>query len=138
MKKIIFLLVLAVFVLGVGCSGEKDTSKVPDSKDSKDVMASLPEGPLALPAKSDPEANKHNMEGIDHWNQEHYDVALEHFNMASKIDGSSGEVHFNEAISYDKVGQHGVATKHFGVALKKAAGNKKILNSPILKAHLGM
>ena len=136
MKKIIFLLVLTVFVLGVGCSGEKDTSKVPDSKDSKDVMASLPEGPLALPAESDPEANKHNMEGIDHWNQGHYDVALEHFNMASKIDGSSGEVHFNEAISYDKVNQHEVATKHFKVAQEKANGNTLILESKILLAHV--
>lgn len=96
------------------------------------------EGPLPLPSGASPEAKKHNVEGIDHWNQGHYDVALTHFNMASKIDGASGEVHFNEAISYDKVGQHGVATKHFGVALKKAGGNKKILESPILKAHLGM
>lgn len=78
------------------------------------------------------------MEGIDHWQQGHYDVALKHFSAASKVDGSSGEIHFNEAISYDKVGKHGVATKHFGVALKKAGGNPQILNSPILKGHLGM
>ena len=96
------------------------------------------EGPLNLPSGANPEAKKHNLEGIDHWNQGHYDVALKHFNMASKIDGSSGEVHFNEAISYDKVGQHGVATKHFKVALKKAGGNEKILKSPILHGHIGM
>jgi Flp pilus assembly protein TadD len=96
------------------------------------------EGPLALPSGEDDKAKKHNLEGIDHWQQGHYDVALKHFNMASEIDGSSGEVHFNEAISYDKVGKHGVATKHFGVALKKAGGNPQILNSPILKGHLGM
>ena len=96
------------------------------------------EGPLALPSGAKVEAKKHNLEGIDHWQQGHYDVALKHFNMASKIDGSSGEVHFNEAICYDKVGKHGVATKHFGVALKKAGGNPQVLNSPILKGHLGM
>lgn len=96
------------------------------------------EGPLALPSGAAPEAKKHNVEGIDHWQQGHYDVALQHFSAASKADGSSGEVHFNEAISYDKVGKHGVATKHFGVALKKAGGNPQILNSPILKGHLGM
>ena len=96
------------------------------------------EGPMSLPPGSNPEAVSHNKEGIDHWNQGHYDVALKHFNMASKIDGSSGEIHFNEAICYDKIGQHGVATKHFGVALKKAGGNTKLLNSPILKGHLGM
>ena len=96
------------------------------------------EGPLPLPAGANPEANKHNKEGIASWNQKDYKGALMHFNMASKIDGSSGEVHFNEAISYDKVGQHGVATKHFKVALKKAGGNKKILDSPILHGHIGM
>ena len=96
------------------------------------------EAPLALPKGTKAEAKKHNLEGIEHWQQGHYDVALKHFNMASKIDSSSGEVHFNEAISYDKVDQHGVATKHFGVALKKAGGNPQVSNSPILKGHLGM
>ena len=95
------------------------------------------EGPLPLPSGANPEANKHNVEGIASWNQGDYKGALMHFNMASKIDGSSGEVHFNEAISYDKVNQHGVATKHFKVALKKAGGNKKILDSPILHGHIG-
>ena len=96
------------------------------------------EGPLPLTSGANPEANKHNVEGIASWKQKDYKGALMHFKMASKIDGSSGEVHFNEAISYDKVGQHGVATKHFKVALKKAGGNKKILDSPILHGHIGM
>ena len=133
MKKLLFLLVLVNFILVVGCSGEKEVSKAPDSKDS---MVSPSEGPLALPAESNPEANKHNEEGIDHWNQGHYDVALKHFNTASKIDGSSGEVHFNEAISYDKEGQHGDATKHFKVAQQNANGNALILESKILLAHV--
>ena len=59
MQKINFFLVLVVFIFGMGCSAEKDASKVPDPKESKDVMASLPEGPLNLPAESDPEANTH-------------------------------------------------------------------------------
>ena len=133
MKRLLFLLVLVNFILVVGCSGEKEVSKAPDSKDS---MVSPSEGPLALPAESNPEANKHNEEGIDHWNQGHHDVALKHFNMASKIDGSSGEVHFNEAIAYDKVNQHGEATKHFKVAQQNANGNTLILESKILLAHV--
>ena len=133
MKKLLFLLFLVIFILVVGCSGQKEVSKAPDSKDS---MVSPSEGPLALPAESNPEANKHNEEGIDHWNQGHHDVALKHFNMASKIDGSSGEVHFNEAIAYDKVDQHGEATKHFKVAQQNANGNTLILESKILLAHV--
>ena len=104
MKELLFLLVLVGFVSVMGCSGETEASKASESKDS---MVSLPEGPLALPAGSNPEANKHNVEGIASWNKGDYKGALMHFNMASKIDGSSGEVLFNEAISYDKVGQHG-------------------------------
>ena len=138
MQKIILFLVLVVFVFGMGCSGEKDTSKLPDSKESKDVMASPPEGPLNLPEGANPEAVSHNKEGISSWNKKDYKGALLHFSAASKIDGSSGEVHFNEAISYDKLNQHPTATKHFGVALKKAGGNQKLLNSAILKGHLGM
>ena len=103
------------------------------------------EGPMNLPAGANPEAVKHNKEGIAGWNKavksgdkKDYKGALMHFNAASGIDGSSGEVHFNEAISYDKLNQHPTATKHFGVARQKAGGNAKILNSPILKGHLGM
>ena len=96
------------------------------------------EGPMKLPSGAKPEAVKHNKEGIASWNKKDYKGALKHFSAASKIDGASGEVHFNEAICYDKIGQHGGATKHFGVALKQAGGNTKLLNSPILKGHLGM
>jgi len=102
------------------------------------------EGPMKLPEGAKAEAKKHNKEGIASWNNKDYKGALMHFSKASKIDGASGEVHFNEAISYDKLGDHGVATKHFGVAHKKAKAkpeleaNKKLLNSGILKGHLGM
>ena len=103
------------------------------------------EGPMKLPEGAKADAKKHNKEGIASWkkavksgDQKDYKDALMHFSAASKIDGSSGEIHFNEAICYDKIGQHGVATKHFGVALKKAGGNQKLINSPILKGHLGM
>ena len=96
------------------------------------------EGPMNLPTGAKPDAVSHNKEGIASWNNKDYQGALMHFSAASKIDGSSGEIHFNEAICYDKIGKHGVATKHFGVALKKAGGNQKLLNSPILKGHLGM
>jgi len=135
MQKIIFFLVFVVFVFGMGCSGEKDTSKVPDSKESKDVMASLPEGPLNLPAESDPEANTHNEEGISHYKEGHFDIALKHFREAGKIQSEIGEIHFNEALALDKLGDHGDAAKHFKVAEENANGNTLILESKILLAH---
>ena len=135
MGKIIFFIVLMVFVFSMGCSGEKDTSKVPDSKESKDVMASLPEGPLNLPAESDPEANTHNEEGISHYKEGHFDIALKHFREAGKIQSEIGEIHFNEALALDKLGDHGDAAKHFKVAEENANGNTLILESKILLAH---
>ena len=136
MQKIIFFLVLVVFVFGMGCSGEKDTSKVPDSKESKDAMASLPEGPLNLPAESDPEAKTHNDEGILHYKEGHFDIALKHFREAGKIQSEIGEIHFNEALALDKLGDHGDAAKHFKVAQENANGNALILESKILLAHI--
>ena len=120
MQKTIFFLVLVVFVFGMGCSGEKDTSKVIDSKESKDVMASLPEGPLNLPAESDPEANTHNDEGILHYKEGHLDIALKHFREAEKIKPEIGEIHFNVALALDKLGGHGDAAEHFKIAQDNA------------------
>ena len=135
MQKIICFLILVVFVFSMGCSGEKDASKMLDSKESKDVMASLPEGPLTLPAGSDPEANTHNDEGILHYKEGHFDIALKHFREAGKIQSEIGEIHFNEALALDKLGDHGDATKHFKVAQENANGNTLILESKILLAH---
>lgn len=95
------------------------------------------EGPLPLPAGSNAEADKHNKEGIAHWGEGHYDVALKHFQAAAKADSSLGEVHFNEAICLDKLGKHGDATMHFKAAKKNAHGNKAIEDSKILNAHIG-
>ena len=136
MQKMIFCLVLVVFVFGMGCSGEKDTSKVPDAKESKDVMASLPEGPLNLPAESDPEANTHNDEGILHYKEGHLDIALKHFREAEKIKPEIGEIHFNVALALDKLGGHGDAAEHFKIAQDNANGNSLILASKILLAHI--
>ncbi|HIE41944.1 MAG TPA: tetratricopeptide repeat protein [Nitrospinaceae bacterium] len=83
-------------------------------------------------------AHKHNEEGISHYNQGHYDVALKHFQVASSIDPTVGESHYNEALCLDKLGRHGDATNHFYAARKYARGNPAILQSGILHAHAPM
>ena len=95
------------------------------------------EGPLKFPTSkgSNASAYKHNEEGISHYNQGHYDVALKHFQMASKVDSSVGESHYNEALCLDKLGKHGNATNHFYAARKYAKGSSAILGSKILNAH---
>jgi len=93
------------------------------------------EGPMTLPASANSSAAMHNNAGIKEWNKGDYKSALMHFSEASKIE-ASGETHFNEAICLDKLGKHGKASMHFGAAKKNAHGNKEILNSKILNAHL--
>ena len=107
------------------------------------VLISLPltavakEGPMELPAGSDKGANMHNKAGIKHWGMGHSEEALKHFKEAAAEDSSIAEIHFNEAVALDKMGDHGAATKHFKKAKSLAKGNDKILNSPILKGHVG-
>ena len=93
---------------------------------------------LKFPSGASANANKHNEEGISHYNQGHFDVALKHFQMASKIDPSVGESHYNEALSLDALDRHGDATNHFYAARKHANGNAAILKSGILNAHAPM
>ena len=59
------------------------------------VPAFADQGPLKFPMRegSNASAHKHNEEGISHYNQGHYDVALKHFQMASKVDSSVGASH---------------------------------------------
>jgi Tfp pilus assembly protein PilF len=104
------------------------------------VPAFADEEPLKFPMRegSNASAHKHNEKGISHYNQGHYNVALEHFQMASKVDSSVGESHYNEALCLDKLGKHGDATNHFYVARKYAKGNSAILGSKILNDHAPM
>jgi len=136
MKKIIFFLVLIIFISVMGCSGEKDISKLPDPKENRSLMESLPEGPLSLSEGSDPEANTHNDEGILHYKDGHFDIALKHFRDAEKIKPEIGEIHFNMALALDKLGGHGDAAEHFKIAQDNANGNSLILESKILLAHI--
>ena len=101
------------------------------------IPAFADQGPLKFPMHegSSPSAHKHNERGISHYNQGHYDVALKHFQNASKVDSSVGESHYNEALCLDKLGKHGEATNHFYAARKYAKGNSAILGSKILNAH---
>ena len=132
MKKLL-LLVLTVVFFAVGCGGEKKDAKKPEPKGNPMIIA---EGPLTLPDGSNTEAGGHNEEGILHYKEGHYDVALKHFQAASAVDSALAEVHYNEAIALDKLGQHGEATKHFKIAQEKANGNKAILESKILLSHV--
>lgn len=98
-------------------------------------LTAFAEAPLDLSASAKAEAKKHNQEGISQYNQGHSGVAIKHFEASEKIQRTA-EVYFNEALAYDKLGQHGKATMHFKEAKTLANGNSKILNSEVMKSHL--
>jgi Flp pilus assembly protein TadD len=92
----------------------------------------------ALKTASGSKADAHNTEGLDHYNQGHFDVALKHFQEAAKADPGAAEAHYNLALALDKTGDHKAATEHFKKAYDLGKGNPDIQNSGILKAHLKM
>ena len=99
------------------------------------VPAFAGQGALKLPEGSNASAIKHNKKGIFNYKQGYYEDALKHFRLASEVDSSVGESHYNEALCLDKLGKHGEATNHFYIARKYAKGNPAILGSRILNDH---
>ena len=90
----------------------------------------------ALKTAAGSKAETHNTEGIDHYNQQHWDVAKKHFMEAVKSDPSSAEAHYNLALALDKSGDHKSAIDHFHKAKDLGKDNPEIQQSEILQAHL--
>ena len=110
------------------------------------VFASLPvsvfaeEQALKFPMRegSNAGAHRHNEEGIKRFNRGDFNVALKHFQIASRADPTVGESHYNESLCHDKLGRHQEATSEFYSAIKYAHENSAILSSRILNAHVLM
>ena len=90
----------------------------------------------ALKTTASSKAEPHNNEGIEHYNQQHWDVAKKHFTEAVKADPSSAEAHYNLALALDKSGDHKTAIDHFHKAKELGKDNPEIQQSEILNAHL--
>ena len=120
MKKIFGILIVICMVAGLAMEGGAwDKGTVP-------------------PLKTAPgsEAAKHNQEGIEHYNQHHWDVAQKHFAEAVKADPKSAEAHYNLALALDNANNHKSATEHFKKAFELGKNNPDIQNSGILNDHI--
>jgi Flp pilus assembly protein TadD len=122
-------LVFIIVTVAIGCDsgqtgyGSNKTGKAADA-------------PLAAPASS--AARMENDEGVGHYQQGHWDVAMEHYQKAAKADPNSAIVHYNVALTLDKMGKHQDATASFKKALELAPNDPAIKDSEILKKHVGM
>lgn len=118
MKRVIEMFAMGlVFAGGVAWAGMESASQPFDT----------PSGSMAA---------EHNREGITHYNQRHWGVAMAHFMEALKADPESAEAHYNLALTMDKIEEHKVAAEHFKHALEFGKDNTKIQKSDILKNHL--
>ena len=139
----------ALFLVGLlagGCdSGQYGESSTTEPKTESALMTAVEseipgETSIAkralLATAGDPGAGD-NAEGINHYQQEHWDVAQEHFNKALAINPDLPEGHYNLALALDKLGNHGGATEHFKMALNLAPEDPRIKDSGILKSHVG-
>ena len=95
-------------------------------------------GPPALMTAADSKAHVANSEGIEHYNQEHWDVALGHFIKAVEADPASAEAHYNLALALDKTDKHMEAANEFKMAQDLGKDNPDIQNSKILLGHVKM
>ena len=94
------------------------------------------ETPLLLPTAAEPSAKLHNNQGIGYFNEGKYLEALIQFTQANVADSTTGEIYFNLGLMQHLKGNHEKAKNFFKQARHFADGNKKILESKLIKKHL--
>ncbi len=139
---VLFLVVLVWSGCDSGQYGEPtktepkaESAPMPAAEAPKAEAPSKVEG--ALLATDGAAGAEENAEGVNHYQQGHWDVAQEHFNKALATNADLPEAHYNLALALDKLGDHGEATNHFKMALDLAQEDSRIKDSGILKAHVG-
>lgn len=153
MKRQVLALGLVVLIVGFisGCDSGKvseqsksehpaqsEAEKTAESSANHPMETAVPStDPVALLAPEDAAGAGDNKEGVDHYQQSHWDVAQEHFQKAVAANANLAEAHYNLALTLDKLGNHGEATNHFKMALDLAPDNPSIKDSGILQAHVG-
>jgi len=93
------------------------------------------DAPLFAPASS--AARMDNDEGVGHYQQGHWDVAMGHFQKAVKADPNSAAAQYNVGLTLDKMDKHDEATSAFKKALELAPNEPAVKDSEILKKHMG-
>lgn len=128
-SNILLGIVVLVVISFVGCDSSQTGGGTRKAGPAADA-------PLVAPASSG--ARMENDEGIGHYQQGHWEVAMEHFRKAVKGDPNSAVAHYNIALTLDKMEKHDEATNSFKKALELAPTDPVIKDSEILKKHVAM
>ena len=116
---------------------EPKAESTPISPAEAPGMAETPQVEGALMATAGVAGAAENEEGVNHFQQGHWDVAREHFTKAIAENADLPEAHYKLALALDKLGNHADATNHFKKALELAPADQMIAGSKILQAHVG-
>ena len=95
-------------------------------------------GPLATLPIVSPMASELNLSGIEAYNNGKWELAKQRFVAAVEADGQLPEAHFNLALTFHKLDEHGQATEHFQKAGELAPNNDSIIKSTLYRNHLGL
>ena len=140
-----FLIFSTLVFFTTGCDYGKSDSYGKKKAENEKTMNEKPKAEIAslvdggaISVSSEVAGGPHNRDGIGHFKEGHWDIAETHFRKAIEANPELAEAHYNLALSLDKLGNHGDATKHFKKALDLAPDNPKIKDSKILMAHVGM
>lgn len=132
--------------LSSGCDSGQYGESTPTEPKSESTLSLTTDPPAmeepstmggALMATAGSAGAPENNEGVSHFQQEHWDIAQEHFTKALAINPNLPEGQYNLALTLDKLGNHGEATNHFKTALNLAPEDPRIKDSEILKSHVG-
>ena len=94
------------------------------------------ETPLLLPTAAEPSAKLHNNRGIEYFNKGEYLEALIQFTQANVADSTTGEIYFNLGLMQHLNGNQEKVKNLFKKAQNFADGNKKIIESKLIKKYL--
>lgn len=85
---------------------------------------------LPAPSGTDPEAARHNQEGIEAYNTSQWTSARKHFEAAVQASPRFAEAHYNLGMVLYRTGAESQARPHFVQAANLAPDNDVILSSP--------
>jgi len=138
LSKSLGLILISLMALGVPALAT--AAEAPAKTDQSPYWYKPGSGPLVLPSDKfgsvADDVRMHNQKGIDSFLARKFEKALDHFEMANKLNPDNGILNYNQAIALHRLERHREAAMKFEEAKKNANGNQLILNSPTLHTHL--
>lgn len=90
----------------------------------------------ALKVRAGSKATQANEQGIEQYDQDNWEAALNLFTEAIKADPKSAEAYYNLALALDQLGNHHAAAGHFRKAYLLGKEIEAIQTSRVLLTHI--